>query len=77
MEINLRNLILAGIGTIAYTYEMAANMVDELVKRGELTVAQGKQLNEELKRSVMKKDDLATKQDIEELRNRIANLENK
>ena len=46
---NLRKLILAGIGAAAATAERSQALMDELVQKGELTVAQGKVLNEELK----------------------------
>jgi polyhydroxyalkanoate synthesis regulator phasin len=36
------------------TAEKSQQLVDELVKRGELTVEQGKELNQELKRNVKK-----------------------
>ncbi|WP_077369357.1 phasin family protein [Anaerosalibacter sp. Marseille-P3206] len=52
MDANLKNIILAGIGSIAYTYEKANEMVDTLVKKGEITVNQGKELNEELKKVI-------------------------
>lgn len=55
MDINLKSIILAGIGSVAYTYEKSADMVETLVKKGELTINQGKELNEELKR-VLEKD---------------------
>ena len=45
----LRKLILAGIGAVAATKEKSEVILDELVKKGELTVEQGKVLNEELK----------------------------
>jgi polyhydroxyalkanoate synthesis regulator phasin len=54
MQMTLKNMILAGIGTFAYTYEKSMDMIDELVKKGELTVNQGKDLNEELKRKMNK-----------------------
>ena len=47
----LRKLILAGIGAVAATKEKSEVILDELVKKGELTVEQGKVLNEELKRT--------------------------
>jgi polyhydroxyalkanoate synthesis regulator phasin len=54
MEISLKNLLLAGIGSIAYTYEKAEDIVNELVKKGEIAVNDGKELSEELKRKVDK-----------------------
>lgn len=51
----LRKLILAGIGAVAATKEKSEVILDELVKKGELTVEQGKVLNEELKRDIKEK----------------------
>lgn len=45
-------LILAGIGAVAATKEKSEGILDELVKKGELTVEQGKVLNEELKHNI-------------------------
>ncbi len=50
----LKKVILMGIGAAAITVEKSQEMVDELVKKGELTVEQGKELNQELKRNVKK-----------------------
>ncbi|MCR1935631.1 phasin family protein [Clostridium tepidum] len=47
-----KNILLAGIGSAAYTYEKASNLVDELVKKGRITVNEGKELSEELKRNI-------------------------
>lgn len=48
----LRKVMLAGIGALATTYEKGSEIVDELVKKGEITVEQGKALNTELKHKV-------------------------
>ncbi len=48
----IRKLILAGIGAVAATKEKSEVILDELVKKGELTVEQGKVLNEELKHNM-------------------------
>ena len=48
----LRKIVLAGIGALATTYDKSSEIVDELVKKGEITVEQGKALNTELKRKV-------------------------
>ena len=48
----LKKLLLAGVGTVAVTAEKSKEIVDELVKKGELTVEQGKVLNEELKHNL-------------------------
>ena len=48
----MRKLILAGIGAVAATKEKSEVILDELVKKGELTVEQGKVLNEELKHNI-------------------------
>ena len=43
----LRKVLLAGIGALATGYEKSSELVDELVKKGEITVEQGKALNTE------------------------------
>lgn len=48
----IKKLLLAGIGTAAVTAEKSKEILDELVEKGELTVAQGKVLNQELKHTV-------------------------
>ncbi len=48
----LKKILLAGIGTVAVTAEKSKDVLDEMVKRGELTVEQGKVLNQELKHSI-------------------------
>lgn len=45
----MKKILLAGIGAVATTTESAKDIVDDLVKKGELTVEQGKVVNEELK----------------------------
>ncbi|MGI6755826.1 MAG: hypothetical protein ACOX4F_07455 [Atopobiaceae bacterium] len=44
----VRKTFLAGVGAVATGAEKSQEIVSELVKKGELTVAQGKALNEEL-----------------------------
>ena len=53
----LKKLVLMGIGAAAITAEKSQQIVDDLVKRGEITVEQGKELNPELKRNVKKSFD--------------------
>ena len=48
----LRKVFLAGVGALATTVEKGQEIVDDLVKKGELTVEQGKALNTELKRKM-------------------------
>lgn len=44
--------MLAGVGAVAVTAEKSKELLDEMVKKGELTVEQGKVLNEELKHNI-------------------------
>ena len=46
----LKKVLLAGIGAVAVTGEKSKELLDEMVKKGELTVEQGKALNEDSKR---------------------------
>lgn len=51
----LKKVFLAGVGAVATTAEAAKDMVDQFVTKGELTVEQGKVLNEELKHNIKEK----------------------
>lgn len=77
-NISLRNLVLAGIGSVAYSLEKGMGMIDELVKKGELTVNQGKELNQELRNRFQGKQaqpDQATKEALDNLEARVSRLE--
>ena len=52
---SIRKLILAGIGAVTMTKEKSADVLKDLVKKGELTVDQGRVLNEELKHNLKEK----------------------
>ena len=51
---NVKKLLLAGVGAAATTVERSKEILDDLVEKGELTVEQGKALNEELKHNIKK-----------------------
>ena len=51
---NIKKILLAGIGAVATTTEKSKELLDEMVIKGELTVEQGKVLNEELKHNIKK-----------------------
>ncbi|AHF10371.1 MULTISPECIES: aspartyl beta-hydroxylase [Dehalobacter] len=48
----MKKVFLAGIGAIATTAEKAKEVIDSFIEKGELTVEQGKVINEELKRNL-------------------------
>lgn len=89
----LKKLVLAGIGAAALTAEKSKELLDDMVKKGELTVEQGKILNEELKHTLKKtinepnqpltpkeRDeflDKLTPEDIQALKDKLNTLENK
>ena len=54
MDINddIRKLMLAGLGAAATASEKAGEAIDELAKRGEETLAHGKNLNERLRHEI-------------------------
>jgi len=58
---NLEKIIMAGVDAITKTAENAGDILNDLVTRGELTVEQGKALNEELKHTVKESVDAAAK----------------
>ena len=49
---SVKKLLLAGIGAAATTAEKSKELLDDMVEKGELTVEQGKALNEELKHNI-------------------------
>ena len=49
---DIKKIFLFGIGAVATTAEKSKELIDELVAKGELTVEQGKILNEELKHNI-------------------------
>ena len=51
----MKKIALAGIGAAALTAEKAKELVDQLVAKGEITVEQGKVLNEKLKHDIKEK----------------------
>jgi polyhydroxyalkanoate synthesis regulator phasin len=49
LQEDFKKVLLAGLGAAAVTAEKSKEIVNELVKKGELTLEQGRILNEELK----------------------------
>ena len=56
----VRKVFLAGVGAVAIGAEKSQELVEDLIKKGELTVEQGKDLNEELTRKVRETTNEAT-----------------
>ena len=79
----LKKILVVGIGTAAVTAEKSKEILDELVRKGELTVEQGKVLNQELKHNIKStvktaadsvKENAARKNEQEELKATISKL---
>lgn len=49
---DLKKIFLAGVGATAITAEKGSQILKELVNKGELTVEQGKELNQELRHTI-------------------------
>ena len=47
----IKKVLLFGVGAVASTYEKSVEVIDDLVKNGNITVEEGKELGEELKRT--------------------------
>jgi len=45
-----KNIFLAGIGALAYTGEKSKEVIEQLVEKGEITLEQSRELNDELQR---------------------------
>ena len=90
LESDLKKVLLAGIGALATTVEKSKDIVDELVKKGEITVEQGKALNEELKHDIQEEKESAAcaadvteklehlnAEDLAKIKEKLAELEEK
>lgn len=86
MEELIKKIFFAGVGSLAITYDKSKEIVNELIEKGKITVEQGRELNEELKRVVKEegqseKDkifedlNLATKEDIQNILDRLDKIE--
>ena len=49
---NIRKLIMAGIGAVSMTAEKSQEVLEQLAKKGEEAVNQGKEINEQLRHDV-------------------------
>lgn len=52
---DMKKIVLLGVGAAALTAEKSKDLIEELVKKGELSIEQGKVLNEELKHHIQTK----------------------
>lgn len=81
----LKKLAMIGIGGTAMAVEKVTEYVDELVKQGKITVDEGKKLTEELIRNKKKETTPEEREEIEKIlldmnldqRKNIENLENR
>jgi len=86
MDELLKKIFFAGVGSLAITYDKSKELVNELIERGKITVDQGRELNEELKKFLgeekeIEKDklldelNLATKDDLKDILERLDRIE--
>ncbi|WP_242840679.1 phasin family protein [Clostridium hydrogeniformans] len=54
---DLKKILLAGIGSIAYTYEKSSKVIEDLVQKGKLSIEEGKELSSELKKNIKNSSD--------------------
>ena len=69
---DLKKMFLASVGAVAMTAEKSKEMIDQLVTKGELSVEQGKILNEELKHTISEK--LKTPADVKSMEKNLEKL---
>lgn len=58
---DLKKALLAGVGTMATVCEKADIFINDMVEKGKITVEDGKELSEELKRNIVEKTGEAAK----------------
>ncbi len=64
----IKTLLLAGLGAAALTADKSRELLEDLVQRGELTVEQGKALNQELKHRMASAGEKAAKKAVPDTR---------
>ena len=62
----IKTLLLAGLGAVSLTADKSKELLDELVQRGELTVEQGRALNQELKHRMSSAGEKAARKAVPE-----------
>jgi polyhydroxyalkanoate synthesis regulator phasin len=88
---DMKKIFLAGLGAMVATAEKGKEIVDALIEKGEITIEQGKAINEELKRNLaenkkkqaagenlddlFRKLDTLSKEDIAALKAKLSELE--
>ena len=65
MREEVRKIFLAGVGTAAVTCEKASEVIDKLIEKGKISVEEGKELSEELKRDFDEKNVDASKEIVD------------
>jgi len=55
MSNEAKKIFLAGIGTAALTWEKAGDVINDLIEKGKISVDEGKELSQELKRNITDK----------------------
>jgi len=70
----LRTLLLAGVGAAALTVDKSQEILKDLVDRGELTVEQGKTLNQELKHKMRETREVSEEKKAEEPKKNFADM---
>ncbi|MPQ43696.1 hypothetical protein [Clostridium tarantellae] len=68
---DLKKIMLAAVGTVATVYENIDKNINEMVRKGKITIEEGKELSEQLKKDVEVKTNQATNvmmEKIDELR---------
>lgn len=72
----IKKIFLAGVGALAITNEKSKKIVDDLVKKGELTWEEGKTINAEIKKKAQVESFMRMSQEErEELRTNLAEAE--
>ena len=56
-----KKIFLLGIGAASMTYEKSMEIINDMVKKGKLTLEEGKQIGDELRKSMKDKASISVK----------------
>ena len=65
----IKKVLLFGVGAVASTYEKSVKIIDDLVKKGKITMEEGNELGEALKRVFNEKCKIEEKNKYSKIKN--------
>ena len=72
---SVKNIFLAGVGAVAITGEKSKEVIDTLVKQGEITVEEGKTLNSDIAKKIQERSPIKPEKFAKAFRDTLYNVD--